>query len=57
MRDAQLLRDLPQITRRRVLVLHHAGAADHFQVGDLRQVGQDFIVHAVSKERVLLVFA
>ncbi len=56
-RDAELLRDLAQIARCPGFVLHHAGAADHFEVRDLRQVGQDFVLHAVGEKRVLLVVA
>ena len=39
------------------LVLHHARATDHFQVRDLRQVRQNFVLHAVGKISVLFVFA
>ena len=46
MRHAELLPDLAQIARRVALVIHHRGAADHFQVGYLARVGQDLILHA-----------
>ena len=57
MRHAELLADLAQIARRAALVLHHGGAADHFQVGDLRQVGQDLVLHAIGEEGVRFFFA
>jgi len=38
-------------------VIHHARSADHFEIGDLRQLGQDVVLHAVGKERVLFVVA
>ena len=57
MRHAELLTDLAQIARRAALVLHHRGAADHLQVRDLRQVGQDFVLHAIGEEGVLRVAA
>ena len=57
MRDAELLRDLAQIARALVAKLHDARAADHFQIGDLRQIGEDLVLHAVSEEGVGLVLA
>ncbi len=33
------------------------GAADHFQVGDLCQVRQDLVLHAIGEEGVGLFFA
>ena len=38
-------------------VLHHTRAADHFQVSDFRKIGQNFVLHAVGKEGVLLFVA
>ena len=47
---AELLTDLAQIARaRRFCMLHHARAADHFQVSDLRKVGQDLVLHAIGE--------
>ena len=54
MRDTELLADLAQIARDPAFVLHHARAADHFQIRDLGEVGQDFVLHAIGEERVLL---
>src|ERR1700693_6480305 len=52
-----MLADFTQIARRRVAILHHTGATNHFQISHLGQSGQDFVLHAVSKECVLLVVA
>ena len=38
-------------------ILHDAGAADHLQVGDFRQLGQDVVLDAIGKERVLFLVA
>ena len=57
MRDPELLRDLAQVARDSSLVLHHRSAADHFQVGDLGEVSQNFVLHAVGKKGVRLFFA
>ena len=53
-RDPELLRDFAQIARDSALVLHHGCAADHFQVGDLGEVSQNFVLHAIGEEGVLL---
>jgi hypothetical protein len=55
--NAQRLTNLSQVTRGRGLVLVYAGAADHFQVGDLGQIGEDFILNAVGEIGVGFVFA
>ena len=34
------------------LVLHHRGAADHFQVGDFRKVSQNLVLHAIGEKGV-----
>jgi hypothetical protein len=57
MRYSELLADLAQIARRAGLVLHHRGAADHFQVRDLREVGQDLVLHTIGEESVRFLFA
>ena len=51
-RYPKLLSDLAQIARDFCLILHYAGAADHFQVRDLGQARQDFILHAVGEKSV-----
>src|SRR6266481_4143783 len=53
MRDAELLRDLAQVALHAALILHHRGAADHFEIGQLGEVGQGFILHAVGKKCVV----
>src|SRR5947199_10232994 len=56
-RDAKLLRDLAQITRCRVFVLRYTGTTDHFQVRDLGEIGQDFVLNAFSEISVVRVAA
>jgi hypothetical protein len=56
-RHFQRLRDLGEVTLLDLFVLHHARAADDLEVGHLRQRRQNFVLHAISEERVLLVFA
>src|SRR4029453_2811614 len=53
--DTQRITDLPQVLF--TAILHHAGAADHFEVGHLCQLGQNVILHAISKKRMLFVVA
>src|SRR5206468_10339045 len=38
-------------------IFHHAGAADYFQVGHLRQLGQNVVLNTVGKRRVLFLGA
>ncbi len=57
MRDAELLPDLSKIAIARRFVAHHARAADHFEVGHFREIGQDFVLHAVGEVGILLVIA
>jgi hypothetical protein len=57
MRHAELLTDLAQITCDSAFVLHHRGPADDFQVRDLGQVGQNFILHSIGEKRVLFFVA
>jgi len=57
MRNAKLISDLAQITFGSGLLLHNRSAADDLQVRDPGQVGQNFILHAVSKKCVLRVAA
>src|SRR4029077_15795563 len=56
-RDSQLLRDLAQIARDSALVLQNGSAADDFQVGDLRQVREDFVLYPISEIGILFVAA
>jgi hypothetical protein len=55
--DAKLPADLGQIACDSALVLPHRGAADYFQVRDLGQVGQDFVLHAACEVSVLFIVA
>ena len=52
---AELLGDLAHIALACVLVLHHACAANYFQVGDLARCSQNFILHAICEVGVLLI--
>ena len=56
-RDSQLLRDLAQIACNAALIVQNGGAADDFQVGDLRQVREDFVLHPIGEVRVCFFFA
>src|SRR4029453_36934 len=51
-RHAEFARDLAQIPFHTGLVLHDRSPADHFQVGNVRQVSEDFVVNCVGKKRV-----
>ncbi len=33
-------------------VLHHAGSADDFEIGDLRQLGQNVVLHTIGEDGV-----
>src|SRR5262249_27196217 len=57
MRDAQLLADFAHITRGSALILHHGSATNDSQIRNLRQVGQNLVLHAVSKKSVIGVAA
>ncbi len=53
---AELLADFAQIARRAALVLHDARAADHFEISNLCQVRQDFVLHTVGEVSIGFVF-
>ena len=57
MRDPELLRDVTQIAPDAALVLLHRGAADHLEVGDFCEVGEDFIGHTLGEERIFFFVA
>ena len=57
MRDAELLPDLPRVAGFTSLVRAGGGAADHFEIGDFGQIGENFILDARRKVGVLLVVA
>ena len=50
MRYSQIISNLTEISF--AAIFHHAGPADDFQVADFRQLGQDVILHTVSKSHV-----
>src|SRR5947207_269898 len=49
--------DLAQISRGSAFVLHHRGAADHLQIGDAGQAGENFILYAIGEIRVVRIAA
>ena len=53
----ELLTDFAQIARRAAFVLHDARAADHFEIRDLCEVGQDLVLDAFGEEGVRFFFA
>jgi hypothetical protein len=55
MRHPQFVTDLPHIPL--ATVIHDTRPADDFQVDDLRQLGQNVVLHAISKGRVLFLIA
>ena len=55
MRDSQLVPDLAHISF--AAVVHHAGPADDFEIGDLRQLGQNVVLHTIGKDRVFFLVA
>ena len=54
---AQRFADFLDVARSDVAILHHAGAADHGERLDFRQVGQEIVLDAVGEKRVFLVVA
>src|SRR5437899_1748694 len=55
MRHLKRLADLANISF--TAIFHRAGTADDFQVADLRQLGQDVILHTISKRAIFLLLA
>ena len=47
MRYAQIITDLSHISF--ATIFHDARPADHFQIGDPRQLGQNVVLHAVDE--------
>ena len=47
MRYAQIISDLTQISF--ATIIHHTGPADDFQIGDLRQLGQNVVLHTIGE--------
>ncbi len=56
MGNAERFADLAQVARAGSILLHR-GSADDLQVRDLRQAGENVVVHAVGEEGVLPVVA
>src|SRR5439155_25808304 len=52
-RDAEFIRNLTQVSLYSALVLHHRCPTDHFQIRNLGQVIQDFVLDAISKKGVV----
>ena len=55
--DTELPADLAHVAFGAGLVLLHTGVANHLQIRDLREVGQDLVLNAIGKVGVVLVFA
>ncbi len=55
-RDAERFPDLAQVADAAPVLLDR-GAADHLQVGDARQAGENVVMHAIGKKGVLAVIA
>ena len=57
----QHVRDLKRIANLASIVLtailHHAGAADDLEIGNVCQLGQNVVLHTISKKRVLSIVA
>ena len=49
-RHAKRISDLAKISF--AAIFHHAGAADDFQIADLRQLGQNVVLHTIGEDGV-----
>ena len=47
MRYPQIISDLAEISF--AAIFHHTGPADDFQIGDLRQLGQNVVLHTIDE--------
>src|SRR5260370_9927442 len=56
-RDTELACDLAKVACCRILVLHHARATDNLEVGDLSEVGKNFVLDTVGEEGIGLFLA
>ena len=56
-RYAELVCDFPQVSLHACLVLHDGRAADHFQIGDLRQIGENFVLDGIGEKGVVRICA
>src|SRR5438045_5560776 len=57
MRNSELLADVAQVPRRSALILQNRAVTDYFEVGNFRQVSENFVLHAVSEIGVFLIAA
>ena len=55
--DTECFADFAEVTLDNVFVLHYRRAADHFEVGDLCEIGQDFVLNPIGKVGILFVVA
>src|SRR6202011_3910105 len=55
--NAELAGYLGKFSRGIISILHHACSADHFNPGDFREVGQDFVLDSIREKRIRLVVA
>src|SRR5207249_8630103 len=55
MRYPQIISDLTEISL--ATVIHHAGPANDFQVGDCRQLGQNVVLHTINERRLFFLLA
>ena len=55
MGDAKRFRDFSQVTVNAVFILHHRSPADHFEVGNFGQIGENLVLHAISEVSVLFI--
>src|SRR5207247_11007042 len=53
-RNPKRITDLARIAS--ATVWHHARAADHLKISNLRQLGQNVVLHTIGKKRVVFVF-
>ena len=54
-RHAKRIADLAHISF--AAIFHHAVPADDFEIADLRQLGQNVVLHAIGKRRVFFLVA
>ena len=55
--DTECFADLTEVTLDAVFVLHHRSAADDFEVGHFREVGQDLVLNTIGEVGILFVIA
>src|SRR5712691_4504252 len=55
--DTEYFADFAQVALDDVFVLHHRRAADHFEVGHFREIGEDLVLDTVGEVGILFVVA